>query len=155
MAFSPSSPITGTAQTGLTSPTYTITVDVAPDVNGKQYAVTALGGTQTGVTVHSVASPFTLSFFRPKVYKQLGTPNPVTGVIGSVSRNVHKCILRKGVTPLAGQPFQTMLASLSMEIPAGSDTADSANVRAALSALFGLLSQQSSGIGDTVISGVL
>lgn len=155
MSFSPTSPITGAAQTGLTSPTYTIVVDVAPDVNGKQYAVSALGGTQTGVTVHSVASPFTLSMFRPKVYKALGTPNPVTGVIGSVPRNVHKVIVRKGVTPLSGQPFQTMLFTATMEVPAGSDTADSSNVRAALSAAFGLLSQQSAGIGDTLISGVL
>jgi hypothetical protein len=155
MAFSPSSPITGLAQTGLTSPTYTISVDVAPDVNGKQYAVTALGGTQTGVTSHSVAAPFTLSMFRPKQFKQLGTPNPVTGIVGSVARNVYKVIVRKGVTPLAGQPFQVMLCTFSMEVPAGSDTADSANVRAALSAGFGLLSQQSAGIGDTLISGVL
>lgn len=155
MSFSPTSPITGAAQTGLTSPTYTHVVDVAPDVNGKQYAVSALGGTQTGVTVHSVASPFTLSMFRPKVYKQLGTPNPVTGVIASVARNVHKVIIRKGVTPLAGQPFQTMLFTFSMEVPAGSDTADPANVRAALSAAIGLLNQQSAGIGDTLVSGVL
>lgn len=155
MTFAPTSPITGAAQTGLTSPTYTIVVDVAPDVNGKQYAVTALGGTQTGVTAHSVASPFTLSMFRPKVYKALGTPNPTTGVIGSVPRNVHKVIARKGVTPLAGQPFQTLLCTFTMEVPAGSDTADSSNVRAALSAAFGLLNQQSSGIGDTLISGVL
>lgn len=153
--FAPTTPVTGSAQTGLTSPTYTISVDVAPDVNGKQYAVTALGGTQTGVTTHSVASPFTLSMFRPKVYKSLGTPNPSTGVIGSVPRNVHKVIIRKGVTPLLGQPFQTLLGTLTLEVPAGSDTADAANVRAALSALFGLLSQQSAGIGDTLVSGIL
>lgn len=155
MAFAPASPVTGGPQTGFTSPTYTIVSDVAPDVNGKQYAVTALGGTQTGVTVHSVASPFTISFFRPKVMKVLGTPNPVTGVVSSVPRNVYKQISRKGVLPLAGQPYQTMLITSTMEVPAGSDTADPANVRAALSLHIGTAWAQSAGEGDTLISGIL
>ena len=154
MSISLTSPVTGTAQTGLTSPTYTHVVDVAPDVNGKQYAVTALGGTQTGVITHSVSAPFTVSFWKPKTNKVLGTPNPITGVIGSVGRNVYKVIVRKGVLPLAGQPYQTMLGSLSLEVPAGSDTADAPNIRAALSMLIGSLSQVSAGLGDTVVSGV-
>lgn len=155
MTIALTSPVTGLAQTGLTSPTYTHVSDVAPDVNGRQYAVTALGGTQTGVTVSSVAAPFTITFFRPKVFKALGTPNPVTGIIGSVSRNVYKVITRKGVLPLAGQPYQTMLVTTTIEVPAGSDTADAPNIRAALSMHFGSLSQQSAGQGDTVVSGVL
>lgn len=155
MSVTFTSPITGLAQTGLTSPTYTHVADVAPDVNGKQVAVTALGGTQTGVTVHSVSAPFTISCWRPKVMKILGNPNPITGVISSVSRNVYKVITRKGVLPLAGQPFQTMLVTTSIEVPSGSDTADAPNVRAALSAHFGALSQASAGVGDTVVSGVL
>lgn len=154
MSISLTSPVTGAAQTGLTSPTYTHSVDVAPDVNGKQYAVTALGGTQAGVIAHSVSAPFTVSFWKPKVNKILGTPNPVTGIVGSVGRNVYKVIVRKGVLPLAGQPYQTMLGSLSIEVPAGSDTADAPNIRAALSMLFGSLTQQSAGIGDTLVSGV-
>jgi hypothetical protein len=154
MAISLTSPVTGAAQTGLTSPTYTHSVDVAPDVNGKQYAVTALGGTQSGVTAHSVSAPFTFSVWKPKVNKILGTPNPVTGVIGSVGRNVYKAITRKGVLPLAGQPYTTMLISTTFEVPAGSDTADAPNIRAALSMHFGSLTQLSAGIGDTLVSGV-
>lgn len=155
MSFSPTSPITGAAQTGFTSPTYTHVSDVAPDVNGKQIAVTALGGTQAGVVAHSVAIPFTGSFFRPKVLKVLGNPNPITGVIGSVSRNVYKQITRKGVLPLAGQPYQTMMVTTTHEVPAGSDSADPSNVRAALSFHYGTANQQSAGIGDTLVSGVL
>lgn len=155
MSISLTSPVTGSAQTGLTSPTYTHVSDVAPDVNGRQYAVTALGGTQTGATASSVASPFTITFWRPKVLKVLGSPNPVTGVIASVSRNVYKVVTRKGVTPLADQPYQTMLITTILEVPAGSDTADAVNVRAGLSMHLGSLAQQSSGLGDTVISGVL
>lgn len=153
--WSPTSPVTGAAQTGLTSPTYTLTNDVAPDSNGKQVAITALGGTQTGVISHSIAAPFTMTFVKPKSFKTLGKANPVTGLIGSVPRNVFKVITRKGVVPLAGQPYATMLVTTIIEVPAGSDSADPANVRAALSAHIGALSQQSAGVGDTGVSGVM
>lgn len=155
MTFTVTSPITGAAQTGLTTPTYTLTADIAPDNNGKQNAVTALGGTQTGVTTHSVASPFTLTFVRPRVFRSLGKPNPTTGLIKDVPRNSYKLITRKGVTPLAGQPFATMQITTMIDVPAGSDTADPANIRAALSAHIGALSQQSAGAGDTAVSGII
>lgn len=155
MTITVTSPITGTAQTGLTSPTYTLTADIAPSINGKQNAVTALGGTQTGVTVHSVAAPFTVSAFRPQNLKGLGKANPVTGLIANVPKNQYKVITRKGVLPLAGQPYQTMLITTTVDVPAGSDLADPANIRAALSAHIGALSQQSAGIGDSAVSGII
>lgn len=155
MTISLSSPVTGTAQTGLTSPTYTLTSDQAPDVNARQYAVTALGGTQTGVEAHSVSQPFTITAWRPKVYKILGQPNPVTGVIANVQNNTYKIITRKGVLPLTGQPFRNAVITTMIDVPAGSDTADPESIRAALSAHIGSLSQVSSGIGDTTVSGVL
>ncbi len=155
MTFTVTSPITGAAQTGFTSPTYTLTADLAPDNNGKQNAVTALGGTQTGVTAHSVASPFTLTFVRPKVFRQLGKPNPTTGLIKDVPRNTFKLITRKGVLPLAAQPFTNLQITTIIDVPAGSDTADPANIRAALSAHIGALSQQSAGAGDTAVSGII
>jgi len=155
MSFAPSTPVTGAAQTGFTAPTYTISADTAPDVNGKQYAVTALGGTQTGVTVHSVSSPFTFTFWRPKSFKALGPVDPTTGQLRNVPMNVWKAIIRKGVTPLAGQSFRNAMITVTTEIPAGSDTADAANIRALYSFTIGVLSQQASGIGDTVVSGVM
>ncbi len=155
MAYAPTTPVTGAAQTGFTSPTYTIGLDTAPDSNGKQYAVSALGGTQTGVVVSSVSIPFTVNFVRPKQYKILGKPNPVTGVISNVPRNVFKLITRKGVIPLAGQPSQTMLVTTIIELPAGADSADAANVRAAMSLHLGVLAQQSAGLGDTLITGTV
>lgn len=155
MSWSPTSPITGAAQTGFTSPTYTHVADVAPDVNGKQVAVSALGGTQAGVTVHSVASPFTVTMIRPKAFKTLSPVVPNTGLLPSVPKNSWKIIVRKGVTPLAGQPASVMLIKIEIDVPAGSDTADAPNIRAALSAAIGALSQQSAGLGDTLVSGVL
>ncbi len=155
MSFAITSPITGAAQTGFTSPTYTVVADMAPTPQGKQVAVSALGGTQTGVTTHTVSSPFTLNFVRPPVYKSLGKPNPTTGVIKDVPRNTYKLIVRKGVLPLAGQPFAIAQATLILDIPAGSDTADAANIRGMLSALNGAIAQQSAGMGDTTVSGIV
>lgn len=155
MSFAPSSPLTGGPQTGLTSPTYTLSADTAPSSNGKQYAVTALGGTQTGVDAHSVSQPFTVTMFRPASFKGLGTPNPVTGVVTNVPRNVFKVITRKGVVPLDGQSPHVMLVTTEISVPAGADAADSASLRAALSAHIGALWDQSAGVGDVCVSGVL
>lgn len=156
MSFAPTSPVTGSAQTGFTSPTYTLVADTPPDINAKQYVVTAIGGTQAGVSVHSVGSPFTLTMFRPKQYKSLGTPNPSTGVIpGKIPRNQFKIIVRKGMLPLAGQPVDTAVYTLTCDNPAGADTASPSEIRAALSLMIGALTQQSAGIGDTEINGVL
>lgn len=155
MTIALTTPITGMAQTGFTSPTYTIVTDTAPDINGKQWAVTALGGTQTGVTTHSVASPFTLMFARPRSFKALGKPNPVTGLVKDVPRNVYKLIVRKGVLPLAGQPYTNAICRIEFDVPAGSDTADSANIRALASISGGALSQLAAGLGDTLIAGVM
>lgn len=155
MSIALTSPVTGSAQTGLTSPTYTVVADTAPGSNGKQWAVTALGGTQTNVRTHSASDPFTLTFERPATIRQAPIPNPITGVIGNVPRNNYTVRLRKGVLPLAGQNPQVMLFTGSYSVPAGSDLADSANVRAGLSAYIGALTQQSAGWGDTLVSAVI
>lgn len=155
MAINLTTPVTGGAQTGLTSPTYTITADVAPNSASRQYAVTALGGTQTGVTISSVSAPFTVTAERPASFRQIGQPNPVTGVVSNIPRNKYVVRTRKGVIPLAGQNPQVMLVETIIHIPAGSDTADPLSVRAALSLHLGALAQASAGIGDTVTSGIL
>lgn len=148
------SAITGGAQTGFTTPGYTPTADQAPDVNAKQWAMLATTGTQAGVTVHTGSSPFTFTYWKPKVMRVLGKPNPVTGLLPSVPLNVHKINVRKGMLPLAGQPYAIGSVEIAIKIPAGSDTADAANVKALLSCAIGALSQVSSGLGDTVLTGV-
>lgn len=155
MTWSPTSPVTGGTQTGFTSPTYTLTTDVAPDVNGKQHAVTALGGTQTGVRSHSISDPFTVTFNRPKNPRVLQSPNPTTGRYGSVPRNTHTMIVRKGVNFAANQAPEVAICRISFDIPAGSDAYDAVNIRAMMSLIAGVLSQQSSGAGDTLVSGIL
>lgn len=154
MAFSPASPVTGAPITGFTSPTYTLVADTAPDVNGKAYAVSALGGTQTGVVVSSSSYPFTLLFTRPKVIRQL----PALGLNGrlpTVPRNTFTLSVRKGVIPLAGQPAQPCVLKLEIPVPAGADLADKANVGAALSLMAGVLWEQSNEIYDSILAGSL
>ena len=154
MAFAPSTPITGAAITGLTSPTYTIVADTPPNAVSKQYAVSALGGTQTNVTVHSISSPFTLTMFRPANFKVLGQPNP-SGVIRSFPKNNFEVLSRKGVSVLANQPIQTALIRSSFSIPAGADAYDAANLKAMISAHIGMLWAIAQGISDTCLTGTL
>lgn len=148
--------ITGAAITGFTSPTYTTTADTSPpDVNCKQVAILALGGTQAGVVTHSVSSPFTLAYWKPKLFSLLGRPNPITGNIDNVPSNKHKFIIRKGVTPASGQPSKPCIIRIEMDIPAGSETYDRPNINAALSAAFGAAYAMASGIADTTSNGIM
>jgi hypothetical protein len=153
MTWALTSPVTGAAQTGLTSPTYTHVADFAPDVNGIAKAVTSLGGTQTGVEVSSPSNPFTLLVTRPKVMRSLPALL-ANGQLPTVPKNVTVVSLRKGVEVLSGQPRQICLFRLEIAVPAGADVADPESVRAALSLFIGALSQQSSGLGDPLVTGV-
>lgn len=145
-----SSPVTGLAQTGLTSPTYTLTADTPPSNSNvvKQWAVTSLGGTQTNVLTHSGASPFTISVIRPANYRGL-SPVGTNGLLRAVPRNTFKLMVRKGVVPLAGQAPVVLQATMSIDVPAGSPDADANSVAAAISLLGGAISQLAAGIGDT------
>jgi len=155
MAFAPASPLTGATVTGLTSPTYTLTADTAPNINGKQYAVSALGGTQIGVDANTVSKPFTLTFFRPQVLKVMPAPNPTTGLVKSIPVNSYKLITRKGAVPSVNQQTVVARITTTIDIPAGTDTYEPEEIRALISAHCGALWNQASGICDTVLTGVL
>ncbi len=154
MTWNPASPVTGAPGTNLTSPTYTLSADVAPDVNGVAKAVTTLGGTQTGVEVSSPSNPFTILATRPKVLRTLPALL-ANGALPSVPKNNWTISVRKGVDVLAGQPKQVMLAKVEFSVPAGADTADPESIRACLSLLIGALWEQSNEFGDSLVTGVL
>lgn len=154
MAFAPASPITGAAIAGLTTPTYTHSTDTPPNANSKQIAVSAAGGTQPGVTVHSISSPFTMTMLRPSRYKVLGQPN-ASGIIRSFPKNNTEVLTRKGMSVLVNQPIQTGLVRTTISVPAGADTYDSINIKAMLSAHIGMLWAIAQGISDTAITGTL
>jgi hypothetical protein len=152
------SAITGGAQTGFTSPTYTPTADMPPNANtGKQWYVSAVGGTQTGVRVHSISDPFTITFEKPSVLKTLtGLVSGLTGLYSKVPENVYKGVfIRKGVNIAANNLPRIMEVDCKIRIPAGADSYDPANIRAAISAMVGALNQVSAGLGDTVVTGTL
>lgn len=155
MSFAPSTPVTGATVAGFTSPTYTIAADVAPNINGKQYAVTAIGGTQVGVDLNSVSKPFTSCFFRPPQLKVLPSINPLTGIVKQVPVNSYKLVTRKGAVPYVNQQSQVARITTIIDVPAGTDTYEPEDIKAMLSLHIGILNQQSSGIGDTVLTGVL
>jgi IMP dehydrogenase/GMP reductase len=154
MAISLSSPVTGGAQTGFTSPTYTHVADTVPaSQNAKAYAVTALGGTQTGARISSPSDPFLMRFVRPIQYRPAPVVNANGVIVGSVPNNVYSFELKKGVY-VVGTNVRPMHIDCRIAVPAGADSVDPANIRAAFSMFIGSLWQLSAGIGDSGVSGV-
>lgn len=155
MTWSPDSSITGQAQTGFTSPTYTLGTDLAPDPNARQYVVTALGGTQTGVRASTAGDPFTATIRRDKSYKALPAKNPVNGSYGNVPLNKTDLLVRKGMYIDSANTIRVGTLRITAELPAGSEITDAANIRAMVSFALGLLVEESADYGDTLVTGVL
>lgn len=146
--------ITGTAQTGFTSPTYTVVSDNPPAVNGRQWAVTTLGGTQAGVTTHTVSDPFTITFFKPVNFATI--PSLASnGVLPAVKMNKYVLVVRKGTYLLANQARVTAMFRGEFRIPAGADSNDPADVRALASVVGGIFAAFGANLGDTLVSGVM
>jgi len=154
--INPSTPITGATVTGFTAPTYTITPDTAPNASSKQWAVTAIGGTQTGVDLHATSKPFTITVFKVASPKTLPSASASTGVIvGSIPVNKFRILVRKGAVPAANNAAIVNSAELIIRVGAGTDTYEPEDVKAMLSAMIGFLSSNSVGIGDTLLNNVL
>lgn len=147
------SPITGAAQTGLTSPTYTNSSMSAPTPNGKQVGVTALGGTQTNVRTSSASDPFWLNFVSPVTLKSQRL-SADGNLIGNQQYNTFRLIGSKGVVTIAGGASVPLRLRFEVDVPCGADVNDAVNVRAGLSAFIGALWAQASGIGDTCVTGI-
>lgn len=156
MSVSLTSPVVGAAVTGFTAPTFTLTEDSSPNSHSKQWAVSALGGTQPGsVDVHAISNPFTVTVERPANFRGVGTPNPVTGMIGVQPRNVFKVRIRKGMLPLSGQADQVSNCELRIPVVAGADSADPENIRALISCLGGILYGDADQIAEALIDGII
>jgi hypothetical protein len=155
MTIAVASPIVGaTNYTGLTNPTFTVGADQAPDVNGKAYVVTNLGGTQTGVEVSSSSNPFTLLFTRPKVLRTLPALQ-ANGQLANVPNNVWVVSAKKGVDVQSGQPKRLMTGRLEISVPAGADVADPETIRAMICAFAGALWESGNDLADSIVQGSL
>lgn len=155
MSFLPSSPVAGAAISGLTSPTYTLTSDTPPNAHSKQFAITALGGTQTDVSTHSPSSPFIVVLTRPTAFKAPSLVNPVTGQLTSVPRNVWRLMVVKGATPLAGQNPANIVFRGEFTIPVGVDANDPNEIRAMLSLIGGLFWAEGNDLALCFTTGIL
>jgi hypothetical protein len=147
MAFNPTT-VNGMAVTGLTSPTYTFTLDLNSG-SEKSWIITALGGTQTGVSIHSNSNPFSMKVQRAKFVKGA----PIIGPNGSLKGggyNIFKVSIIKGALPLAGQAPQVAIGDFNLRIPAGSDSADAVSLAAMLSCACGFFAGQSNQIYDMI-----
>jgi hypothetical protein len=89
---------------------------------------------------------------RPANVRGLPAVN-ANGVLPNVPVNVYGLNTRKGVTPLAGQASVLASIKTSINVPAGSDIADPANLRAMISAHIGALQQLSAELGETALTG--
>jgi hypothetical protein len=148
------SPITGGAQTGFASPSFTVISDLsAPDARMNQVAVSAISG-MSGARTSSVSDPFTVSYKPPAALKQLPAPNAITGRYPQIPSNVHTFMFRKGVNYAANQSPLTAWAEVRIGIPAGSDSYDAVNVRALASMIEGAMAQFVAGLGDTLVTGI-
>lgn len=155
MALNPTSPVTGAAVTGLTSPTYTFTEDQAPDGNTRKFIITALGGTQTGVEIHTVSSPFYLLIQRPATMKPLGRVNPNSGIASQFPVNTYRIRFYKGATVQPAVNMEGILVfDCTLRVPAGFDN-DAEEAKALLSFVGGFFNANASGLYDLIATNSL
>lgn len=145
------STVTGGAATNfLTSPTYDCVKDKPPEGNQNQVAVTALGGTQTNVRTHTSSDPFTATAQRAKVVKTLQAVGDDLDQFNTTS-----LLVRKGVKVRSTGEIRVMLVRISWQVPVGAEIYDAVNVAAAHSFAVGIANEETSGIADTLITGIL
>lgn len=154
MTINVTSPVTGAAITGLTTPTYTFVTDTPPAVTAKQWACSTLGGTQTGANAHSVSNPFTFTFFRAPTLRTLPSVN-ANGVIKNIPVNTYKALLRKGAVPALNQAPMVNSVEIKFNVYAGTDVQSPVEISAMMSCLVGLLTQNAQGITDTLKQGTI
>lgn len=150
--WSPDSSITGATEAAFTTPTYTLSADLQPLLNSRQYLVTAIGGTQTDVRANSAGDPFSVTL-RRQPYKALPTKNPVTGQYGNVPLNKVDWLYRKGLKIDSAGTIRVGNVRISVELPAGSETNDPKNVRALMCFAHGLVAEEAQDIADSLIAG--
>lgn len=154
MTWSPDSSITGGAQTGVTSPTFTVATDTPPAINAAKKVITAYSGAGLTVSANSASKPFDATFSKPVTLKSLPAANPVSGLRGQIPNNQYKLVVRKGGLAESGVPV-SMVCRLTIDVPAGMETYNPDEVRACVSFLVGLLNEESADISDTLLTGVV
>lgn len=137
-----SSPVTGSAQPDLTNPTYTLSADTPPNLNSRQWYVSAVGGTQPDVTVHSASAPFTVTLIRPSSLKTASASVlAALGLVSNVPKNKYSLLIRKAADINVGGGMGVATARLDLEIPVESPDSNQNQLEAMFSILGGCYSQ--------------
>lgn len=136
------SPVTGSAQPDLTSPTYTLSTDTPPNLNSRQWYVSALGGTQTDVSVHSASAPFTVTLIRPSALKTASASVlAALGLVSNVPKNKYSILIRKAADINVGGGMGLATARLDLEIPVESPDSNQNQLEAMFSIFGGVFDQ--------------
>jgi len=150
------SPIAGPNVADLVTPTYTLTADQALEKNQKAYVVSAIGGTQANVEIHSAASPFQVIVSRPKDFKYPSSAILASeGYLANAPVNEYKVITRKGGAINSGTGSARILIETRIVVPVGNPDSDSANLSAAVSAHVGALYADADALFDFLSNNVL
>lgn len=155
MAWTPGPTVTGAPNTGLTTPTYTLSLDKAPTYLGIQHAVTSLGGTQTGVSTNSPLLPFTVNLIRPASLKQLAAIRTGSNQLLSNNRNKWRMVFRKGCLLAASPVYGQANVGIDFDLPAGMEVTASPELRALMSLIGGILNSNAVGLTDSFATGVV
>jgi hypothetical protein len=92
--------------------------------------------------------------FRPVQIKTLPSVN-ANGVIKDIPVNQYKIVTRKGAVPAVNQLSRIPKVTTTIEIDAGCETYEPEDIKALLSAHFGLLWGNAQEIYNTVTTGVM
>jgi hypothetical protein len=156
MTVTLTSPVTGTAATGFTTPSYTVVQDSAVDSNAKRWIVTAISGTGTsGVRAHSVSDEFSFTVVKPRMMKILQAFSSLLPQAFKPAYNRYWLIFKKGGIPASGLPAFPIILRCPLDVPAGVDSNDADDLRALISFAGGCYTQISAGFGDTTVNGAL
>jgi hypothetical protein len=152
--FNPTSPVVGqTGVTGLTNPTFTLVEGTPPVSNAREFIVTTLGGTQTGVETHTQANPFVITAYRPTAYQPLGDLNGA-GFPSKFPKNTYSVVTKKGTEVYSGIRRIATIKSI-VEIPAGAEIQDPESVSAMLVMHAAVLQVNAAAIRDSLITGAI
>lgn len=135
-------PTTAITTATLTAATYTFVPDLSSDNRSRVAVVSAAGGTQPGVSVHTADAPKQMIFKKPAAFLQPSAYNTVSGRYGKVPKNVTRVIFR-GSAKVAASQWESIPIALDIPIPAGAGSFDRANVDASVLAFItGLYDQR-------------
>lgn len=153
MSINVTGPTAAISAGNLAAATYTFVPDMATDLRSKAFVVSALGGTQTGVNIHSVDAPKQFIVKKPAVFQQPSAYNVTTGRYGRVPKNVTRIIGRGSANVASGQ-VEIIPITLDIGIPAGAMTYDRPNVEASVAMFIAALYDQKEEIITAIRDGL-